>query len=197
MNFLAHLFLSSGESDIKIGNFIGDSVKGKSYLKFPESIQLGIILHRQIDHFTDNHSLVKVSKDRFRDSYGKYAGIVVDILYDHFLIINWQKYSNEPINDFIKDSYTLILRRYYILPARVKLYFPFMFINNWLAKYEFEDGIEQVLNGMSSRTSLPSNTHVAMQVFRKHYSVFNSEFQQFFPEMIDFVDNKILEIRTK
>ena len=92
MNFLAHIYLSGDSRELLIGNFIGDYVKGKDYEKYPPAIQDGILLHRKIDWFTDDHSITKKAKKLVRGQYGLYAGIVIDIFYDHYLSANWDQY---------------------------------------------------------------------------------------------------------
>ena len=97
MNFLAHTHLSQDNEDVIFGNFIADAVKGKSYLKYRKDIITGILLHRDIDTFTDRHPIVKNSKATVREHFGKYSGIVVDIYYDHFLAHNWEDYHSEEL----------------------------------------------------------------------------------------------------
>ena len=92
MNFLAHLFLSGEPGELMVGNFIADSVKGNAMNDFSEGIQKGIILHRAIDTFTDSHNEMQKSKERLRPRYKKYAPVITDIFYDHFLAVNWQDY---------------------------------------------------------------------------------------------------------
>ncbi|MCF6183790.1 MAG: ACP phosphodiesterase [Bacteroidales bacterium] len=101
MNFLAHIFLSGDNEAVKFGNFTGDWVKGKSYNNFPREIQKGILLHRKIDSYTDSHNTVKKSILKIRPAYGKYSGVVTDILYDHFLAQNWQIYSESSLKDYV------------------------------------------------------------------------------------------------
>lgn len=84
MNFLAHIYLSGDNEMVTIGNFIADGVRGKQYKKFPKDIQIGILLHRQIDTFTDAHPIVRQSTKRLHKNYSHYSGVIVDILYDHF-----------------------------------------------------------------------------------------------------------------
>ena len=187
MNFLAHLYLSGNSNELKIGNFIGDAVKGKTYLDFPPEIKRGIILHRAIDTFTDKHEIVLESKLRLRKCYGKHAGVVVDIFYDHFLSVDWQKFSDVAISDFIKESYILLIQNYFVLPGKVQKYFPFMVVNNWLEKYGHVKGIERVLNGMSKYSSLPSSTKEGIEVFTSQYKLFRNDFNHFFPLLIDMV----------
>ena len=108
MNFLSHLFLSGNSEGLIIGNYIADSVKGSAFNIFPEEIQKGIILHRKIDTFTDGHEIVELSKQRLRVKYKKYASVIVDIYYDHYLAINWNDYSSENYNEYTQNIYTLI-----------------------------------------------------------------------------------------
>ena len=98
MNFLAHIYLSGTDEKILVGNFMGDYVKGRDYLKYPEDIRKGLLLHRQIDFYTDNHPIVKNSKKRIESVYRKYSGIIIDIFYDYFLATNWPDYSITPLD---------------------------------------------------------------------------------------------------
>ena len=84
MNFLAHIYLSGDDDELKIGNFIADSVKGKKFSQFPDQVQKGITLHRKIDSYTDSHPIVRESVLRLFPKYGHYSSVIVDILYDHF-----------------------------------------------------------------------------------------------------------------
>ena len=105
MNFLAHLYFSPNDSLVKTGNFMADWIKGKAYENYPVKVQQGILLHRSIDDFTDKHPNVMQSKSYFRDSYGKYAGVVTDILYDHFLAKNWKEYENEDLQTYSNKTF--------------------------------------------------------------------------------------------
>lgn len=98
MNYLAHLYLSGNDHQLMVGNFIGDAVKGSLYEQFPGRIREGILLHRQIDTYTDNHPKIRQAKSYFSKSYGKYSGVVVDVLFDHFLASNWNKYHHKNFN---------------------------------------------------------------------------------------------------
>jgi len=102
MNYLAHAYLSGGSDEVLIGNFIGDSVKGKQYLNYRAQVQEGILIHRQIDFFTDNHALVKQCAGHFRQAYGRYSGIVTDVIFDHFLAKYWETWSVIPFPEFVR-----------------------------------------------------------------------------------------------
>ncbi len=91
MNFLAHTYLSGCNEEIIVGNFMGDYVKGRNYLLFPEQVKKGILIHRDIDTFTDMHPITRRNKQRVAEKYHKYAGIIIDIFYDHFLAALWDR----------------------------------------------------------------------------------------------------------
>ncbi len=191
MNFLAHIYLSGKSEGVIVGNFIGDAIKGNGYNNYPEDIKSGILLHRKIDYYTDSHIIVNKSKNKLRDHYGKHAGIVTDIFYDHFLAINWHKYSNENLSDFIRNAYEILMSYNNILPEEVIRYLPYMILNDWLGSYIHIESIKIVLNGMSRRTSLPDNTNSAVDILKKHYDEFNNEFNTFFNEIISYVNNEL------
>jgi len=92
MNYLAHLYLSGPSEEIKVGNFIGDYVKGNNYNRYSQKIQKGILMHRQIDSFMDNHPITRQSASIFKTRYKRYSSVVIDIIYDHFLATSWNNY---------------------------------------------------------------------------------------------------------
>ena len=164
MNFLAHLHLSGTNDYIKIGNFIGDSVKGKSYQKFAPDIQKGILLHRKIDYFTDKHIITKDLSKFFAPKYRKYSGIVVDIIYDYYLANNWNKYSNISLEQFISDTHNLLMLNFRILPLKIKKFLPFLIGKKRLLSYRNISGIAKRIGGWRSKT----NTGVVTPEFAKY-----------------------------
>ncbi len=121
MNFLSHLYLSGDAEGLLIGNFIADSVKGSDFLKYPEEIQKGIVLHRKIDTYTDSHPIVEESKQRLRERYKKYASVIVDVYYDHYLAVNWNAYSSESLHEYAQKTYQLIDKNKHLLPYKTGL----------------------------------------------------------------------------
>jgi len=180
MNFLAHTFLS-GQNDFNIiGNFIGDFVKGNKHETYPKQIQQGILLHRAIDSFTDNSAITKESKSIFTPLYGKYAGIIVDVMYDHFLSIHWNNYSNTSREHFITHVYKILWQYYYILPQRAQQLIPSIIYHNWMRYYASFYGLEKALQRMETRTSLPKQSHACIEILRDNYSELNAQFEDFF-----------------
>ena len=182
MNFLAHLYLSQHNQELMIGNFIADAVKGKNYLHYPIGIQNGIIMHRHIDTYTDTHPITKQSRDKLSSRYHKYAGVLVDVFYDHFLATNWQQYSTIPLPEFADNAYQIMQSNYSILPEKSQFLLPYMIEHNWLLNYAQISGIKRTLTGMSKRTSFVSNMEFATEELQHYYEEFNQEFISFFDE---------------
>lgn len=189
MNVLAHIYLSGDSDEIIIGNYIGDYVKGRDYLKYPEQIRKGIIIHRNIDAFTDKHPVVHRSKLLFTKKYHKYAGVVIDIMYDHFLTREWDFYSRRPLESIIYQFYRAMVNNHHILPDKVKERIPFFIINNWLESYKTSNGLRSVFKALSKRTSLPNESRYAIKTLKKNYYSLDDDFMEFFPQLIEYVEN--------
>lgn len=189
MNFLAHQFLSGNDDDLKIGNFIADSVKGTPPASLGQGVIKGITLHRRIDSYTDSHPIVLKSIKRLRDRHGKFAGVVVDICYDHFLAKNWSAYSNKELWEYVNGCYALMLKHNKELPVRIQEMLPYMVKGNWLYNYRTLDGIDRVFKGMARRTQFDSNMSSAMKDLWMDYQEYEAEFSEFFPEIRAYVQS--------
>lgn len=194
MNYLAHIYLSGNDKLVTIGNFIADGIKGKSYKKYPEAIQTGILLHRHIDTFTDAHPIVKQSTKRLHKKYSHYSGVIVDIFYDHFLAKNWSTYSNVPLSDYVDDFYESLNDHYNILPKNIQYMMPYLISDNWLLSYASLEGIAKVLDGMNRRTKNRSGMNEAVVELKTFYSEFEAEFTAFFDVLIKSTNDKLNEL---
>jgi acyl carrier protein phosphodiesterase len=197
MNFLAHIYLSGNNDMVTIGNFMADGIRGETYKKYPTDIQKGILLHREIDTFTDAHPIVRQSTKRLHENYGHYSGVIVDILYDHFLAKNWSVYSQIPLDEYAETFYDVLEDHFEILPLRIQRLMPYMIADNWLLNYAKIEGIQRVLDGMNRRTKHKSKMNEATKELKKFYSEFEEEFTLFFEELINFSNQKLIEINLK
>lgn len=189
MNFLAHIYLSGKNEQVLVGNFIGDFVKGNQFENFETDIKRGILLHRHIDEFTDHHPAVLKSKKMLWDKYRHYAGVIVDMFYDHFLAANWINYHSVPLEQFSKYVYATIGRYEQILPKGVKYMLPFMIENDWLLNYSKKNGIQRALSGMAKRTTFQSKMEEAVEDLTLHYDNFQIDFEAFFPDVEAYAKN--------
>jgi acyl carrier protein phosphodiesterase len=190
LNFLAHTYLSGCEEAIIVGNFMGDYVKGRNFTQFPDLVRKGILIHRDIDTFTDMHPIIRRNKLHISDRYHKYAGIIIDIFFDHFLASLWDRYSTLPLQDYVNRTYDLLKRNYSLLPPAIKMWFPTFLENNWMMAYQSVEGIELVLERMAANTSLPNHAGYAVQVLNEKYTIIQEDFLKFFPLIIEFLEEK-------
>ncbi len=194
MNFLAHIYLSGENQQLKIGNFMADSIRGNSYLDYPEHLKNGILLHRYIDTFTDAHPIYRKSKHRLHEKYGHYSGVIMDIVYDHFLAKNWKNYSSVELEDYAADFYTLMEDNFTNLTEKVQKLLPIMKDQNWLVKYASLDGLEMILFQMDYRTKHRVDMQEAIVEVKEFYSEFEKEFTLFFEELENHCKEKLAQL---
>jgi acyl carrier protein phosphodiesterase len=183
MNILSHLYLSGPSTAIMAGNFIADFVKGKQYLEYPKEVAKGIILHRKIDFYTDQHPVFLQSKKRLWPNYRHYSGVIADIFYDHFLASCWKNYHSLPLESFVQKAYQNLLTRKNIFPKTCLYMLDSMVKYNWLVNYAELDGIARALQGMARRTPFESNMQNAIQDLQTNYASYKEEFELFFPQI--------------
>ncbi len=197
MNFLAHLYLSKNNKNILIGNFIADAIKGNKYIKYSKEIQTGILLHREIDTYTDNHPIVKKSKHRLNKRYRHYNGVIVDILYDHYLAKTWNNYSEIPLDIYAENIYSFLNEHFESFPEKIQYMLPFMIEYNWLVSYSTIEGIGLVLDGMNRRTKGVSKMNLAIDDLKKYYEEFEADFTLFFKDLEHFTKEKTTFLLSK
>lgn len=183
MNYLAHIYLSGTNDFIKIGNFMADSIKGHDYENYPNEIRKGILLHRFIDSYTDNHPIYRKSKHRLHEKYGHYSGVIMDIFYDHFLAKNWSNYSNEKLEIYAQIFYQLLQDNHAILTEKIQKMMPYMIGRNWLVSYASLEGISMILFQMDYRTNHRVNMDESVVELKQYYKEFEDEFTLFFEEL--------------
>ena len=192
MNYLAHLYLAKNTPESQIGNLLGDFVKGsleKYETIYSYEIIQGIKTHRQVDFFTDNHPVFRKSKNRINSSYRRLAGIIIDICYDHFLATNWHLFSQENLDNFVKNIYRTLKKYQAILPEKLKIILPKIISDNWLCSYKTIPGIHLTFVRLSQRLKWQNNLSTASNELIKNYTELESDFLNFFPELINYVNN--------
>lgn len=188
MNFLAHIYLSGNDEQIKIGNFIGDYIKGKAFHIYPDKIKEGILLHRYIDTFTDKNKYTSEAKLLFAPKYRKYSGIIIDIIYDHFLAGNWEQFSSIHLKDYIENFHQLLYKYQEMMPSDVQEMFPRLIRNQRLYSYRKIEGIKDVLSTMAKYTSLPDHSEFAIITLQENYGYLKNLFFKFFKEIIYYIE---------
>jgi len=183
MNYLAHAYLSFGRPGILVGNMISDHVKGKKKYDYPEQIQQGIAVHREIDRFTDIHSATKEAKEIFRPAYRLYAGSLMDVVYDHFLALDEKEFTDESLKAFTINTYAMLDQFTDHFPEKFSRMYPYMKAHNWLYNYRYRQGIEKSLAGVVRRAKYLEESDTAYLLFNEHYNKLKVLYQVFFPEL--------------
>ena len=196
MNFLAHLYLSKNDTNIMIGNFIADHIRGNKYEAFSKEIQQGIFLHRAIDTYTDTHEVVRKSKRRLHARYRHYDGVIIDIFYDYFLAKNWASYSETHLDVYTSSVNKLFDEIKLDLPLKSQQFIKYMIEYNILFNYKNKDGIEKVLNGMNQRTKGKSQMNLAIEDLHQLEQELEQDFAVFFKDLIRHTNQKLKEIKS-
>jgi acyl carrier protein phosphodiesterase len=186
MNWLAHIFLAEPNVESRLGNLLGDLVKGAARTELKIELQQGIACHTAIDCFTDSHPIVAQSKVRITPPQRRFAGVIIDVLYDHLLIKNWAAYSEIPIDDFISEVYTSF-GAYSAIPMTTKDQIDRLIRDDLLRSYRDLAGVEAALQRISRRLERRMGRiftlELAMPDIIKNYAALDRDFQTFFPEL--------------
>jgi len=173
---------------------MADGVRGKQYENFPIDIQKGILLHRAIDTFTDAHPLFRQSTKKLHSRYHHYAGVIVDMYYDHFLAKNWTNYHSENLTNYTANFYQSLTDNFHLLTLKTQNLLPYMVEYNWLVNYQSIQGLERILSQMDHRTKNQSLMRFATEELVAHYDEFESEFSLFYKEVHQFSNKKMNEL---
>lgn len=189
MNYLAHLYLSPKDKESQVGNLMGDFIKGRDYLKYSNKIQQGILLHRAIDKFTDNHTVVRELKLHLSPARKRFSGILSDIVFDHFLALKWQDFSPISLSSFTESTYKTLNGHIDLMPEKMQVMVQRMMAQNWLESYQELSSIAGAINGVSRRIRFENHLLGAIDEVEENYEKYHQAFDVFFPELISFVSN--------
>ena len=198
MNHLAHFYLSGNNEDIMLGNFIADFISNKEVNDYTEGVQQGIKLHREIDAFTDTHPIVKQSTKRLHPFHHKYSPVIVDVYYDYLLGKNWARFTTEGMNEgspfkgislriYINNIYKLLKIRKNDLPIKLQARIDQMIADDWLMKYTTFEGLNEAFNRIEKYAAFPGNFGNAALHLEMYLEDFDTEFNLFFPELMEHV----------
>ena len=188
MNYLAHLALSYPSAGLVVGNFIGDHVRNKDLAQFTKEVQLGVDMHRSIDSFTDTHTASIAIREKLFEDYRHISRILVDMYYDHFLAVYFERFHHQSLGTF-SDKITALLQKHMdIMPSSAQGYLRGMQAQNWLLEYSSVAGIDVILNKMANRSGLqPLQT--GANTLERHYDFFKTHFLKFYPELMGHCDS--------
>lgn len=186
MNFLAHAYLADGSDESLVGSLMGDFVKGPLDGRYSAALTRALALHRRIDTFTDTHAIVVASRGRVSAMRRRYAGILVDLFYDHFLALHWNDYAELPLREFTARVYGALQRHAAVLPARLRVIAPRMAATDWLASYREVAAVGVALDRIGDRLKRANPLSGSAVELSANYDVFEADFRLFFPNVVRF-----------
>jgi acyl carrier protein phosphodiesterase len=186
MNYLAHAYLSQESDAALVGALLGDFVKGALDDRYPPAVRDAIRLHRSIDCYTDGHALVRASRALVSRERRRFAGILVDVFYDHFLALHWGRFSATPLEAFTARVYAALQPSCTSYPPRLQRLLPHMTREDWLASYGEIEAVDAALNGIALRFKRFERARVlgdAVEELSANYAAFEAHFLAFFPQL--------------
>ena len=190
MNYLAHCLLSCSEEDILIGNFMTDFLRKKEEPQYEGRILEGIGLHRKIDQYTDSHPASLALRAMLRPRHGKYASVVVDLIWDYFLSKDWANYSSESLNDFALRVYDILSSRKSELPSRLQERLDGMIRGDFLKAYATRKNMEKSLAWMDNRVNFKSAFSEAVHDLDENTEAMQVLFDDFFPDLLQMAEQQ-------
>lgn len=191
MNYLAHVFLSSESRDAIVGGLLGDFVKGAAIDAYRSEIGAGILLHRRIDRYTDAHAVVRESRRLISAPRRRFAGIMVDVFYDHFLVRHWNRFSEVPLAVFTRRVYGQLLPQRASFPERLQRMLPRMVADDWLGSYGRMTAVDAALRGIARRFKHKQRAEVLADSARElvhNYPQLENHFLTFFPQLMHYAE---------
>lgn len=187
MNYLAHVYLARASDAAMVGALLGDFAKADVTGLYMPEVAREIMLHRQIDSYTDRHRVVQAALALFPQGRRRYAGILLDVFYDHRLSLRWAEYNAEPRAEFIARFYAALNDHRAILPQRLAEIAPYMVSQDWLGRYATMDGVQWAIERISRRLSRNGGLlRAGLEDLHQHYAALAAGFDEFFPELVTF-----------
>lgn len=187
MNHLAHIYLSCQDENLLLGNFMADFMTPKEIRSLPSRLIRGIELHRSIDQFTDQHADVKKCVALFRPTQKKYSPVVVDILFDYFLIKNWSLFSNEPFGVFKERIYRMLVLHTEFFPEKLKTFLPKMIDDDFLMSCSNEERLNKTFERLNKRAQFSNSFDSVTNDLKIHHTALEGYFLSFFPDLVKHV----------
>ena len=182
MNYLAHFHLSHGDNELLLGALLGDFVKGPLTGERSRGLEQGILLHRKIDAFTDSHSLLTQAQRAFSPEFRRYAGIMTDVLFDHFLNQHWQQFHHQPLTKFSTQVYQLINNNPQLTPS-AQLQANNLVRYDVFEKFRHWETVDGTLIRISKRIKRDNPLARSAPEMKSHYLQLEQTFLNFYPAL--------------
>jgi len=189
MNHLAHALLAGADDDLRLGGVLGDFVRGTPDPALPEPVREGIALHRAVDSYTDRHPEVIAARALFAPPYRRYAGIALDMWFDHCLARDFAAWSSLPLAAFSADLRDLLQRQVALLPSAARRFAQYMEANDLPAGYADPRVLERALAGIGQRLRRDNPLAQMLPQLQALDAPLQQHFEAFFPQLRQFASD--------
>lgn len=169
MNWLAHFVLSPDGDGARLGAWLADVLTRDEAASVADpEVRAGMALHRRIDLLTDGHPSVLRARSRLPQGVRRYAGIVLDVAWDHFLSVDFRNLAGRDLEVFVHEVHDGLRRRRDGLRGEVAEVLDRMVRESWLTCYRDADGYELTLTRISNRLSPRARAGFSPSAARVH-----------------------------
>jgi acyl carrier protein phosphodiesterase len=187
MNYLAHLYLARHSDDAMLGALLGDFVGTTGLERYNAEVRREILLHRKIDSYTDQHPAVAEAKRHFPEGRRRFAGILLDVYFDHLIARDWPRWQAGDLDSFNRHFYGVLLAQAE-LPERLQRIAPSFIQNDWLGSYRHRDSVDHAVIRIATRLSRNGDKLVdCLEILRENEQDVVQRFEEFFPQLDDYV----------
>lgn len=166
MNLLGHLYLSQNETiESRLFNLLGDKYKGTALLDLTDQGRAGIKMHRDIDHFIDNHKDVLELKHLISQKLPKVSGIAIDILFDHLLAAEWHKFHIDELDVFIDCFFSKVYENPRLVPEKHRAFVKNLEINKYIHQYYDFSSVEAISSHLHRKLSFRTQIDQTPNIF--------------------------------
>ncbi len=194
MNYFAHLVLAQPTIESTVGNLLGDFAKGVDRTALAAGIDAGLSNHRAVDRFTDSHPAIQELKEAFTPKRRRFAGIALDVYFDHLLMKHWQRFDERPLDIVIETYYRRMTDGQTIMPnLRMRSTTQRMIEYNWFGSYLEIDSVAHALDRIASRIRFENNFDNAIEDILANQENIETVFIEFFPQLKKHIARLALE----
>lgn len=188
MNHLAHALLADpGSPEFALGSALGDFWHGHPDAAWTPARRSGLRLHRAVDHFTDAHPEVVAARRCFAPPLRRYAGIMLDVWFDHLLVRAWPRFDTaESLAAFSQRWLHLLDAHAAELPEALQRFLAWMHAHALPVAYGDDATLDTVFHAMARRLSRPSPLGAALPALQAHAPALQQHFDAFFPQLLDY-----------
>lgn len=196
MNHFAHLVLAQPTVESTVGNLLGDFARGVDHDSLPAPIQAGLRNHRMVDRFTDSHPLVKEMKRGFSAGRRRFAGIALDIYFDHLLLNHWDRFEGRGLEESIAGFYQRMDEGQEMMPHdNMRRATRRMIDYDWFGSYRDLDAVAESIDRVAGRIRFANQFDNAIEDLQRNHDSIRDGFFEFYPQLQQYVEDQAIETR--